>query len=174
MTKLYIMTILLLSVNITFAEQTQSATSDYKCIEINLFTADKQNPKTRALKRAAKISKLVLHNIRDVVLSEIDAKGLTAVKTDKCTDEASLQLNGVVIDYKEGNQMMRYMIGFGAGKQKIATNITVSDKATGEVLAEQKIVDRKIGGLIGGSDAKGKKDFAEKVNKFLRKALNKL
>ena len=63
------------------------------------------------------------------------------------------------------------MVGFGAGKQKIETNLVLSEKKSGKVLAKERVVDRKIGGLVGGSEDKGKRDYAEKVNKFIRKAI---
>ena len=80
-------------------------------------------------------------------------------------------VNGEVIDYKKGNRAVRYMVGFGAGKQKIETNLILSEKKSGKVIAKQRVVDRKIGGLVGGSENKGKRDYAEKVNKFIRLAI---
>ena len=39
------------------------------------------------------------------------------------------------------------------------------------VIKRDRVVDRKIGGLIGGSDNKGKRDFAGKMNNFVRTGL---
>jgi len=66
---------------------------------------------------------------------------------------------------------MRYMVGLGAGKQKIQINAQLIEKSSGKVLKSGRIVDRKIGGLVGGSENKGKRDFAEKTTKFIRQAL---
>jgi len=66
---------------------------------------------------------------------------------------------------------MRYMVGFGAGKQKIQIEAELYDKLSGELIKKDRVVDRKIGGLVGGSENKGKRDFAEKMNNFVRVAL---
>jgi hypothetical protein len=178
MTKLYILFVLLLTTSFSFAEDSQSPEGDFKCIEINLFTADKNNAKTRALKRAAKITELILMNIQQTIVAKIgdDTNGLIAMRTDEfnqCPQSNSLQLVGTVTDYKKDNQAMRYMVGFGAGKQKIETNVVLLNKSTGEVIAKGRVVDRKIGGIVGGSGDKGKRDFAEKINRFLLKALDR-
>jgi len=105
---------------------------------------------------------------------DLDENGLQALDPNegKCENDAtSLVLGGVVTDYKKGNRVVRYMVGFGAGKQKIESILTLKDKLTGEVLAQGRVVDRKIGGLVGGSDDKGKRDFAEKVNNFIRNGI---
>jgi hypothetical protein len=44
-------------------------------------------------------------------------------------------------------------------------------KTDGSVIARDIVVDRKIGGLIGGSKDKGKQDFAEKVADFIHGGL---
>jgi hypothetical protein len=63
------------------------------------------------------------------------------------------------------------MVGFGAGKQKIQIEATLTNKKTHEVIKKDRVVDRKIGGLVGGSENKGKQDFAEKINNFVRAGL---
>jgi hypothetical protein len=149
----------------------------YNCVDINLLTVDKENANTKALKRASHIPNEVLELIQQIVIDEVDLddNGLKSYAVDlnkTCPDtDESLVVNGEVIDYKKGNRAVRYMVGFGAGKQKIETNLVLSVKKSGEVLAKERVVDRKIGGLVGGSEDKGKRDYAEKVNKFIRKAI---
>lgn len=151
--------------------------AQYNCVDINLLTVDKENANTKALKRASHIPHEVLELIQQIVIDEVDLNdnGLKsyAVDLDKtCPDtDESLVVNGEVIDYKKGNRAVRYMVGFGAGKQKIETNLVLSEKKSGKVLARERVVDRKIGGLVGGSEDKGKRDYAEKVNKFIRTAI---
>lgn len=157
-----------LSVN-TFAKT-------YDCIEVNVFSVDRENISTRELARAAEIPEQMLKTIQTYVRTElnIDENGLMAKKggDDVCeSTEKALELKGTVTDYKKGSRMMRYMVGFGAGKQKIQIEAELYDKESGELLKKDRVVDRKIGGLIGGSENKGKKDFAEKMNNFVRTAL---
>lgn len=148
----------------------------YDCIEVNVFTVDRENISTRELARAAEIPEQMLQTIQTYVRTElnIDENGLEAKKggEDACESaKSALELKGVITDYKKGSRMMRYMVGFGAGKQKIQIEAELYDKETGKLLKKDEVVDRKIGGLVGGSENKGKKDFAEKMNNFVRTAL---
>ncbi len=149
----------------------------YECIEVNLFEVDRENISTREMARAAEIPDQTIASIQTYVRTElnIDSNGLSAKKggeTDSCENpDTTLELKGTITDWKKGSRVMRYMVGFGAGKQKIQIEAELYDKATGELLKKDRVVDRKIGGLIGGSENKGKRDFAEKMNNFVRVAL---
>ncbi len=82
-------------------------------------------------------------------------------------------LSGYFLDFKKGNQAARYLVGFGAGKQKIEVQVELKNVKTGETIRSERIVDRKVGGIFGGSDEKGLKDFAERVVEFLREVMGK-
>lgn len=149
----------------------------YDCIEINVFDVDRENISTRAFARAAEIPEQTLVALQTYVKAElnIDTNGLEAKKgseDNSCENpETALELKGTVSDYKKGSRVMRYMVGFGAGKQKIQIETELYDKTSGELIKQGRVVDRKIGGLVGGSENKGKRDFAEKMNNFVRVAL---
>ena len=149
----------------------------YDCIEVNVFEVDRENISSRELARAAEIPDQTLMALQTYVRTElnIDANGLEAKKGGEdhaCENiETALELKGTVTDYKKGSRVMRYMVGFGAGKQKIQIETELYDKASSELIKKDRVVDRKIGGLVGGSENKGKKDFAEKMNNFVRVAL---
>ena len=165
--KTFIATILF--INSSFA-------TEYNCIEINRFTVDKDDISSRALARATSIPEDVINILQVYVRNElnIDENGLKAVKGGDATcddPKKALVLDGLITDYKKGSQVMRYMVGFGAGKQKIQIEAVLSIKDTMKVIKKDRVVDRKIGGLIGGSDNKGKRDFAEKINNFVRTGL---
>jgi len=172
MKKTYVLLTTLLCLNVVIANSSQ-----YTCVDINLLTVDKLNANTRALKRASHIPNDILKLIQEIVIDEVDLSnnGLKsyAVDTGNTCPETnkSLVINGVVIDHKKGNRAVRYIVSFGAGKQKIETNLVLSEKLSGKIIARQRVVDRKIGGLVGGSENKGKRDYAEKVNKFIRNAI---
>jgi hypothetical protein len=149
---------------------------DFNCIEVNLFSVDRDNISTRAYARAASIPEETLNILQVYVRNElsIDHNGLKAVKggEQKCENpKKALVLDGTISDYKKGSQVMRYMVGFGAGKQKIQIEAVLKNKSTNSIIKRDRVVDRKIGGLIGGSDNKGKRDFAEKMNNFVRTGL---
>ncbi len=159
------------------AEVDNAAAKKYDCIEVNMLTSKKKNTKSRALKRAARIPKDVVKNIQNFMVDEIDLdeNGLNALAPEDATCEnpdTALVLNGVVVDYKKGNRLVRYIVSFGAGKQKIEANLVLTEKASGKEIARGRVVDRKIAGFAGGSENKGKRDFAEKVNNFVRTAIN--
>ncbi len=149
----------------------------YDCIEVSIFDVDRENISTRALARAAEIPEQTLQALQTYVRTElnIDDNGLEAKKggiDHSCKNsESALKLKGTITDYKKGSRVMRYMVGFGAGKQKIQIEAELFDKSTGDLIKKDRVVDRKIGGLVGGSENKGKRDFAEKMNNFVRVAL---
>ena len=77
-------------------------------------------------------------------------------------------LSGYFLDYKKGNQAVRYLVGFGAGKQKIEVQVELKNAKSGETIRTERIVDRKVGGFFGGNAEKGLKDFAERIVQFLK------
>lgn len=77
-------------------------------------------------------------------------------------------LGGRLIDYKKGNQMVRVMVGLGAGKQKFEVMVTVKDFRTGTLIKEERVVDRKVAGWVGGDEEKGMRDFAERIVALLQ------
>lgn len=150
--------------------------SSYDCVEIAMFEVDRNNFSTREYERAAATPVEFLEQFQHATVGEIirAENGLTAVKEGEssCPDEASaLVFGGTVTDFKAGNQALRYFVGMGAGKQKLAVDAWLKDKSTGNVIHADEIIDRKWAGFGGGDDRKGVRDFAEKVNVFLNKAL---
>jgi hypothetical protein len=149
--------------------------SDYTCVELELFAVDKNNIDDRESARAAMIPVEVLTELRTYIAVEIPLEmGRIQVKLapeETCpNDDASLVFGGTVTDYKKGNQVARYFVGLGAGKQKFAVDAWVKRKGDGVELKRGEVVDRKIGGLIGGSKDKGKQDFGEKIADFIHGA----
>ncbi|MCF6289331.1 MAG: DUF4410 domain-containing protein [Proteobacteria bacterium] len=178
MNKFYVLLTLILIMGSATAKKVYLETTNFNCIEIHQFTSDKENDNTRALKRAAKIPDEILTSIQTIIVDEIDldnTNGLDATAANDSNtcpnDNNSLILKGVVTDYKKGNRAVRYLVSLGAGKQKIETQVTLSEKASSKVIAQGRVVDRKIGGLVGGSKDKGKRDFAEKLNNFIRTSI---
>lgn len=154
-----------------------SHAADYDCVEVELFQpADSNQADSRQDKRAAGIPPEVLATLQQGIVQELpdSLKGMTAVKAGdaSCPDQAkAISFGGTVTDYKKGNKAARYFIGLGAGKQKFAVNAWIKAKSSGAVLGEDEVVDRKVGGIFGGSADKGVRDFAEKVAGFIKKTL---
>jgi hypothetical protein len=59
--------------------------------------------------------------------------------------ERVLLLRGKVIEFTQGSQAARFIVGFGAGKGKIVTLCEFVDKDTGEVIWQRKADGRVIG-----------------------------
>ncbi|WP_170113368.1 DUF4410 domain-containing protein [Ahniella affigens] len=154
-----------------------SHAANYDCVEVELFQpGDSSQAESREDKRAAAIPPEVLATLQQGIVQELPntLKGMTAVKAGDagCPDAATaISFGGTVTDYKKGNKAARYFIGLGAGKQKFAVNAWIKAKASGAVLGEDEVVDRKVGGIFGGSADKGVRDFAEKVGGFIKKTL---
>jgi hypothetical protein len=151
---------------------TEAAAQSAVCVKVEAFTSDTTDVKTKADKRAAQVPDEVVKKIQDNLVLQVPLSmpGSTGVAgtSGKCPAKARVVvLSGVFADYKEGNRAMRYWVGMGAGKQKFSVNAKVVDEK-GATLGEEVITDRKIGGLVGGSDAKGLEDFSEKVIAFVK------
>jgi len=148
-----------------------STLKEYQCLEIEKFAVDREDFSSTEMERAATIPDETLSRLQHKVVGEITrAKIIDEVtKADaKPCESKALVLGGKVTDYKEGDRAARMFIGWGAGKQKFEVQCYIKDKQTGDVLTKKQVVDRKMGGISGGDEAKGESDFAEKVAGFVK------
>lgn len=150
--------------------------SQFDCIELELFTVDKDDISDRGEARATMIPEKTLEDLRMYIASEIPLE-MAGMKTrlvpeQQCEDDSrALVFGGRVIDYKKGSQAARYFVGLGAGKQKFEVDAVLKRKNDGSIIRQESVVDRKVGGLLGGSKDKGKQDFAEKIADFIHGGL---
>lgn len=152
------------------------ASERFNCVEVEKFRVNRDEIKSKKDKRAAMIGREQLAKLQEYIVLEIPLSipGMTGVYAleESCPDPArAVVFGGTISDYKPGSKALRYWVGFGAGAQKFAVNAYVKEKASGTVLAEGDVVDRKVGGLMGGEDDKGVDDFSEKAAGFIRKAI---
>jgi hypothetical protein len=147
-------------------------TSQFDCIELEVFKVDYESVQSTEEERAKRIPQNVLLDLRNHIADEIP-KQMPGMKTRKlpeqqCDDAGrSLVFGGRVTDFKKGNQAARYFVSFGAGKQKFEVDALLKRKGDGSILKQGRVVDRKIGGFFGGSKDKGQRDFAEKIADFI-------
>ena len=169
-------------------------------LEVARFDVDRENYTTKKLERAGKIPDETLDDLQRALLGEFTRAGMfgkvgkpaeaggSAAAAEAAeagdasysggtsgSDNASgpgVILSGTITDFKAGNRAARLLIGLGAGGQKFQVECVLKDRATGRVVGEKTIVDRKWGGLTGGDEAKGRSDFAEKVVAFVQKTLD--
>jgi Domain of unknown function (DUF4410) len=59
--------------------------------------------------------------------------------------ERVIVLKGKIVEFTQGSQAARYIIGMGAGKGKIVAQCQFVDKASGEVIFDRKVDGRVIG-----------------------------
>lgn len=149
----------------------------YTCVEVELFQIDRTQITSKKDKRAAHIPREALEGLRQSIVLEVplSVPGMVGMYAgeESCPDPTrAIVLGGTMADYKKGSKAARYWVGMGAGAQKFAVNAWIRDKATGQVLGTDDVVDRKVGGLLGGSAEKGVDDFSEKVCKFIRRTLD--
>ncbi|MCR6663033.1 MAG: DUF4410 domain-containing protein [Luteimonas sp.] len=154
--------------------------ADFDCVEVRAFEVTVGLIGSKEDARAAQIPVEALRDIQRRVAGYIPekARGLRSTLLQEgwpaCPDPAkALVLGGRVADYKRGNQALRYFVGFGAGAQKFAVEVWMMRKTDGALVARGEVVDRKVGGWIGGQADKGMDDFAEKVAGFVRDSLKR-
>jgi hypothetical protein len=151
-------------------------TKTYAALEIARFEVNREDYNSKESERAGRIPDEVLDTIQRVLISEVvNSKKFATVAKAGATagGEGSLELGGRVVDWLPGSKVARMFVGMGAGQQKIEVECVLKDKATGQVLARETILDRKVGGITGGSEEKGIRDFAEKVMVFIDQSLAK-
>jgi len=147
----------------------------YSVLEIARFDVNREDYSTKETERAGRIPDEVLETIQRILISEYTQSKLlpTVRKAGSPGDgEVVLELGGKVVDWLGGSQAKRFLVGMGAGQQKIEVDCVLKDKATGTVLGHEQILDRKVAGIGGGSEEKGIRDFAEKVAKFIHTTMD--
>jgi hypothetical protein len=147
----------------------------YTAIEINRFDVNREDYSSKEAERAGRVPDEMLETIQRIIIAEF-TKAQAFPKVGKpgvaAAEELALELGGKVLDFKAGNKTARYFVGMGAGQQKIEIECVLKDKKTGSVLAREVVLDRKVGGIAGGDEEKGVRDFAEKVVVFVQKTLH--
>ncbi len=91
---------------------------------------------------------------------------------DAATDSAdvpTLKITGEITKYIKGNRVARYMIGLGAGRTKIISDMKFIDVKTGEVVYQQSVDGDVIMGFFGG-DSNGATDgVANEIIRVMKK-----
>jgi hypothetical protein len=151
---------------------------DFDCVEVKRFEVGSGFITSKQDARAATIPAEKLGSMQREIAGQIPEKirgfrsTLVAEGSPQCPDATrALVLSGRVTDFKEGNQALRYLVGFGAGAQKFGVLVRAARKSDGALIGEGEVVDRKVGGWVGGQAEKGMEDFAEKVATFLKGSL---
>lgn len=94
----------------------------------------------------------------------------SGIASDTPTD---LTITGTVVEYKPGNRVARYFVGFGAGKTKVVAAIKITERATGKVLLEKNVDGKVVIGFFGGDSNGATRGLARQVAKDIKKALFK-
>lgn len=144
------------------------------CVEVKLFQVAEEKS-TGQTERAGTIPARNLEIIQAGVIRHLPklAHGVTAVAagTSTCPNPATAAtLGGDILDFRKGNMALRYLVGFGAGSQKVRVRLLLARK-DGAQIAQTEIADTKWGGAFGGTNTKGLDDFAEKAAQAAGKAL---
>jgi len=154
------------------------STKDFDCVEVKRFEVGSGFITSKQDARAATIPAEKLGSMQREIAGQIPEKirgfrsTLVADGSPQCPDPTrALVLSGRITDFKEGNQALRYLVGFGAGAQKFGVLVRATRKSDGALVGEGEVVDRKVGGWVGGQAEKGLEDFAEKVATFLKGSL---
>jgi hypothetical protein len=141
-------------------------TVTYAALEVARVEVNREDFSSKEGERAGRIPDEMLDAIQRILLTEFTKAGTipAARKPDPSAGaEGTLELVGRVVDFLPGSM--------GAGQQKIEVECFLKDRKTGAVLAHEIIRDRKVGGVAGGSEDKGVRDFAEKVVAFVQEGL---
>ncbi len=162
------------STEATPPEASATATPKIDCIDVKLFAVSEEKVEGQT-DRAEKIPARNLEIIQAGVVKHLpkEARGVTAFAagSGSCPNPATAAvLGGDILDFRKGNMALRYLVGFGAGSQKVRVRLTLA-RHDGSPIAQSEIADTKWGGAFGGTNTKGLDDFAEKAAEAAAKAL---
>jgi len=87
---------------------------------------------------------------------------LAAGETASQPDAPVLGLRGTVTGYDPGSRGKRY-VGFGMGAARVFVTLQYSDKSTGEIIYEDKVIGTLSGGVFGGSEDKVVEELARAI-----------
>lgn len=146
------------------------------CIKVERLRVAQDKAVEGQTDRAADIPSMSIDIILERTLVHLQKKlpRMTVVDAEKgaCPDPAATAiLRSDLLDFRKGNMALRYLVGFGAGTQKVRVKAALLREPDGSTIAEQEVADAKWGGIIGGTNRKGLDDFAEKAAQFAAKAL---
>ena len=82
---------------------------------------------------------------------------------------ATLRLEGEIIEYRAGNQAVRYLVGFGAGKTKVVAHVKFTDVSANQIVYEDNVDGKVVMGLLGGSSPGATRGLAKEVGKKAEK-----
>ena len=94
---------------------------------------------------------------------------LTQGETQQSDDARTIQLLGIVTQYKRGNRGKRLVAIGLAGDTKIVAHVKFIDKATGKVLVEADVDGQIYTGLLGGSPKGAPTGIGKDVAKIAKK-----
>lgn len=98
-----------------------------------------------------------------------DSVFLSTDAASQTTPGRRVKISGAVSKYSKGSRAARYLVGFGAGRTKLVTDVKVVDAETGNVLFEQKVDGHVYGGLFGGETDAAKGGVASEIIKTMTK-----
>ncbi|HUR98935.1 MAG TPA: DUF4410 domain-containing protein [Pyrinomonadaceae bacterium] len=145
--------------------QPPASKGPYKAIELERFTvrpgiefADKD------------LDELMRATEKHLVASKrFDSVTMAGTAPTAETAGPKLRISGEITKYVKGNQAARYLIGFGAGKTKIMTDIKMTDAATGEVVFHQVVDGDVTWGVFGGNSDDAKGGVADEMIREMKK-----
>lgn len=88
--------------------------------------------------------------------------GASAVAPDR------LVIEGRVVSFDPGNQAMRYLIGFGAGRSKVIAEVEFED-ASGHILGSSEFTGGVTMGGFGGTSADAVRRMANEIRDYVCK-----
>jgi hypothetical protein len=85
------------------------------------------------------------------------------------SDGPALRLTGTVTQFKAGSRSLRYLTGPVMGATKVAAHIVVTDRGTGETLAEFDADGKVFMGPFGGDSMGASNGLAKEVAKKIKR-----
>ncbi|MEO8574165.1 MAG: DUF4410 domain-containing protein [Pyrinomonadaceae bacterium] len=136
----------------------------YKAIELEKFTV------RQGIEFADKDIDELRTTVKHLVASKrFDSVTMTGDAPAAETAGPKLRISGEITKYVKGSQAARYLVGFGAGKTKIMTDINMTDATSGEVIFHQVVDGDVTWGVFGGDSDDSKGGVADEMIREMKK-----
>lgn len=133
----------------TVVEPPASPLTEFKVLEIPMFSSNLTSAEAQELARA--FSSRLMREIADYRARHPEDVVYEQIVQQTSSEHDVLVMKGTVLSYEEGSRAKRYWIGLGSGKAYCTIRVEFFDKESGKSLATTTFDGELTGGVFGGS-----------------------
>ena len=148
---------------VAFGQQADTSKKIYPNIEVEKFTI-RQGVEYPADKLEPLVIEIVNELRETLRFAQVSKSGeATPAETP------ALKITGEIVKFEKGSRAMRYIVGMGTGKTKLAIDVKFIDVKTGAIVLQQLVDGDVSKGIFGGNSAETRSEVADEIVKIAKK-----